>query len=283
MPPNIEFSASDRETLARAKRQLEHPGIAIQLANLAGAPLDHVLQKRLPAVVRRNLDKAVRKSMDGACRVALSTLNDTRTPTGSRDGLHRLAVTATGVVGGFFGLAGVPVELPITTTAMLRSILDIARSEGEVLDDPATRVAGLEVLALGGSSRTDDAADTGYFAVRTALAQQVSAAVHHLAGSGLADRGAPVMVALTSRIAAYFSIPVTEKVAAQGIPVVGAVSGGTLNFVFTSHFQRMAHGHFTIRRLERTYGREYVHGEYEVMAVDGGGLYSGNNSENGVI
>jgi hypothetical protein len=34
-------------------------------------------------------------------------------------------------VGGGFGLAALPVELPISTIIMLRSIGDIARSEGE--------------------------------------------------------------------------------------------------------------------------------------------------------
>lgn len=272
MSPDIELSAADREALRRARKQLEQPGVAIQLANLAGAPLEHVLRKRLPAAARRMVDRAVRRSMDAACRVALSTMKDVPRPAVSRDGLHRLAVTATGAAGGFFGLAGVPVELPVTTTAMLRSILDIARSEGERPGDPDTRIACLEVLALGGSSRSDDAADTGYFAVRTALAQQVSAAVSHIAGKGLSDRGAPVMVALVSRIAAYFSIPVSEKVAAQGIPVIGALSGSALNLVFITHFQKMAHGHFTVRRLERQYGSQYIREAYEDLAMLGGGV-----------
>ncbi len=265
MSPDIELSAADLEALRRARKQLEQPGIAIQLANLAGAPLERVLHKRLPATARRVVDRAVRRSMDAACRVALSTLKDGSAPAASRDVLHRLAVVATGAAGGFFGLAGVPVELPVTTTAMLRSILDIARGEGERLDDAATRVACLEVLALGGSSRADDAADTGYFAVRAALAQQVSAAVNHLAGKGMADRGAPVMIALVSRIAAYFSIPVSEKLAAQGIPVIGALSGSVLNVVFITHFQKMAHGHFTVRRLERQYGDQCIRDAYAAL------------------
>ena len=39
-------------------------------------------------------------------------------------------VGASGAIGGAFGLASVAVELPISTTIMLRSIADIARSEG---------------------------------------------------------------------------------------------------------------------------------------------------------
>ncbi len=63
---------------------------------------------------------------------------------------------------------GCLVELPLTTTLMLRSIADIARAQGERLDDPATTLACLEVLAHGGCSARDDGSESGYFAVRTA-------------------------------------------------------------------------------------------------------------------
>jgi hypothetical protein len=33
--------------------------------------------------------------------------------------------------------------------------------------------------------------------------------------------------------------------------------------IFMNHFQRIAQGHFTIRRLERRYGRELIQREYE--------------------
>lgn len=49
-------------------------------------------------------------------------------------GLLRKALVATsGAVGGSFGLAALPIELPVSTIIMLRSIGDIARSEGEDL------------------------------------------------------------------------------------------------------------------------------------------------------
>jgi len=54
-----------------------------------------------------------------------------------------------------------------------------------------------------------------------------------------------------------------EKVVAEALPIVGAVGGGAVNLVFINHFQDMAHGHFTVRRLERKYGEELVQREYE--------------------
>jgi hypothetical protein len=46
-----------------------------------------------------------------------------------------------GAAGGTFGLAALPVELPVSTTIMLRSIAEIARSEGEDLSDPEASVS----------------------------------------------------------------------------------------------------------------------------------------------
>ena len=51
--------------------------------------------------------------------------------------------------------------------------------------------------------------------------------------------------------------------AAQAVPVVGAMSAAALNLAFTDHFQKLAHGHFTVRRLERHYGRAVVREEYD--------------------
>lgn len=72
-----------------------------------------------------------------------------------------------------FGIAGIAVELPISTTIMLRSIADIARAEGESIRELETKLACIEVFALGGRSQKDDGSESGYYAVRTALAKSV--------------------------------------------------------------------------------------------------------------
>ena len=59
---------------------------------------------------------------------------------------------------------------------------------------------------------------------------------------------------------------VGEKVAAQAVPVIGAASGAAINLLFVSTFQKAAAGHFTVRRLERTYGADAVKSEYEAIA-----------------
>ena len=54
----------------------------------------------------------------------------------------------------------------------------------------------------------------------------------------------------------------SEKAAAQLVPVAGAVGGLALNVLFTKYFQRLAEGHFTVRRLERKYGADLVRQQY---------------------
>jgi len=39
-----------------------------------------------------------------------------------------------------------------------------------------------------------------------------------------------------------------------------------VNYAFIEHFQDVARGHFTVRRLERIYGKILVRSEYERLA-----------------
>jgi hypothetical protein len=254
-PTRAEFAE-----LAEARALLESPGLAVQMANLLGAPIEYLLLRQLPRGASALVDKAARKAVESAFSAALKTFADDQ-PRRPALRLHRAAVAGTGALGGFFGLPGLLVELPLTTTTMLRSIADIARSEGESPSRPDTRMACLEVLALGGTSKRDDGAESGYFATRAALAQQVSAAVRHLA-AGAGHAGAPALVRAINGIAARFSVPVSQKAIAQAAPFIGAATGATLNLVFISHFQRVARGHFIVRRLERIHGTAVIRAAY---------------------
>ena len=124
-------------------------------------------------------------------------------------------------------------------------------------------MACLEVFALGGTGKRDDASESGYFAIRAGLAQSVTKAAGYIAEKGLAEEGGPVLVRLITQIAERFSIQVSEKAAAQAIPAIGAAGGALINTVFIDHFQDMARGHFIIRRLERLYGKAVVEAAYK--------------------
>ena len=148
---------------------------------------------------------------------------------------------------------------------MLRSIADVARSNGEKIKSPETMLACLEVFALGGRSPYDDASEVGYLAVRAALARSVSDAAQYLATKGIAKEGAPAVLRLVSQIASRFGATVSQKVAAQAVPIVGAVGGGLINLFFADHYQSIARGHFIVRRLERKYSPQIVQDMYAAL------------------
>lgn len=255
------LTTEELKQLREARRLIEAPSFAVRLTDLLGQPIDKGV-RMLPEKAVQRLHAIVRAALERSLDLALRSMGSRSTRT-SDDRLHKLATATTGAVGGFFGLSGVAVELPLTTTIMLRSIGDIARSEGHDLRDTETRLACLEVFALGGRSAADDAAETGYYAVRTSLGAVVSDAARYVAEHGLRGRGGPVLVRLIESVAARFGIVVQEKVALELIPAIGAVTGAVINTVFMSHFQNMARGHFIIRRLEAVHGFEVVRAAYE--------------------
>lgn len=255
-----EWAPEDLDDLRQARRRLESPGIAMRMSDLLGRPIEG-LAALLPDAGRERVDRAVRRAMERALRVAISTTHNSPLRSSS-DGLHKLAGATSGAVGGFFGLPGLLLELPATTVIIFRSIADIARSEGSDLRDPATRIGCLEVFAFGGRTAADDAAETGYFAVRAAMASAVNEAVQHVAARGMAARGAPGLVRLVDKLATRFGIVVQQKVALELFPLVGAASGAAINTLFMGHFQNVAHGHFTVRRLESYYGEAAVRRRY---------------------
>ena len=257
----MELSYEDQEALRYAKALLENPGLAAKITGLIGMPIEKAL-KLLPDKWAKVVNEATRKSLETALQAALLTIDD-KPQQNSWEFLHKLAVAATGAGGGAFGLLGLPVELPLSTTIMLRSIADIARSEGERLRTPDAKLACLEVFALGGPSKSDDASESAYFLMRAALAKSVTEAVGYIAQRGLVEEGAPAIVRLIAQLATRFGVNVSEKVAAQAVPVIGAAGGVVINVLFIDHFQEMARGHFIVRRLERTYDPQLVRAEYE--------------------
>ena len=257
------LSPSEISELRRAKNLLENPGLAAKLSDFVGSPIEKIL-KKLPESLTVTVSDVARKSIEKALDIALLTMD--RDERGSPSNWwHKLAVAATGAGGGAFGLPALAIELPISTTIMLRSIADIARSEGEDLSCPDAKLQCVQVLALGGKSKSDDATESVYFAARAALATSISEAAAHLTRKGLSQHGAPALVRLISQVASRFSVVVSEKAAAQAVPVVGAIGGAAINTLFIDHFQDMGRGHFIVRRLERLHGQEEVRRLYEEL------------------
>jgi hypothetical protein len=250
------FSEQEQKELQTAKSLLENPGIAARVSNFIGAPIEKGLAL-LPDNWHKTIGAVTQTALLKASQAAALTMKDIPGEASSNT-WHKLGVAVSGGVGGFFGISALAVELPISTSIMLRSIADIARSEGESITAIETKLACLEVFALGGSSASDDDTESGYYAVRAVLAKSMADASKFMAGKTLTDEGAPILIKLLGKIAERFGVQVTEKAAAQAIPAIGAAGGAIVNTIFMDHFQDMARGHFIVRKLERKYGKERV-------------------------
>lgn len=264
---HMQLPVHDLNDLQRAKNLLENPGVAARITGLIGVPVEKGLGL-LPEMWSRRVGELAQNALLQASKAAILTMKDA--PGTSASMLwHKAGVALSGGVGGFFGLSALAVELPVSTTIMLRAIADIARSEGESIADVEVQLACLEVFALGGTSVSDDGTESGYYAVRAVLAKSLADAAEFLATKTLTDEAAPLLVRFVAKVAGRFSIQITEKAAVQAVPAIGAAGGVVVNTVFMNHFQDMARGHFIVRRLERVHGREVVQAIYQALPTRG--------------
>lgn len=258
------MSPADHAALIDAVRRLEQVGPALRLSRMVGRKLNFA-KDFAPERVSRIIDNAAMAAMRAALRAAIGSLAGR--PMRNRNRAHQFMAAASGAAGGALGLVSLPIELPLTTTVMLRSIADIARAEGENLDNPEAALACLEVFALDGRDISANVTESGYFAVRTLLARSVTEAARYIAGRSLVDETAPAMIRLLAQLATRFGFVVSQKMLAQATPALGALGGAAINFAFIDHFQSLAKGHFTVRRLERIYGAPFVREEYQRIAA----------------
>ncbi|MBJ9967499.1 EcsC family protein [Burkholderia seminalis] len=267
--PATTLSPEDRDALRRAKQVLESPSLTMKLTGMLGAPVEKMIA-RLPDFATGKINDATQLALRKCLNIALRTLGKPPAPDAEPDKpsnlLHKLAVATTGAAGGAFGFLALPVELPVTTTLIFRSVCDIARSEGEDLTSVDTQLQCLAVLGMGGNpDKQEEDADLGYFVLRGALAQAISKASSDITTKGIAAHSSAAVFKLVQTVASRFSVQVTEQMAAKSIPAIGAVLGATVNTLFIDHFQQMAHGHFTVRRLERKYGPAAVKAAYQAI------------------
>jgi hypothetical protein len=260
------LSAEDRLALQDAWNRLEMMPLTARLTGVIGRRLDDaslILPERLREVAR----KATTSALTAAMKTSLKSLQHQERAPSPR--LHQALAVASGAAGGAFGLVSLPIELPVSTVILLRSIADIARAQGEDLSHPDAALACIEVFALGSHAKDDDFLSSSYFAMRALLARSISEATQYVAASTAASQSAPVILRLLNQISARFGIAVTQKAMAQAVPLLGAAGGAAINYAFIHHFQSLATGHFTMRRLERKYGEELVRTHYNaIQATD---------------
>jgi hypothetical protein len=259
------LSGDDQQALRHAVATLENQSLVARFSNFAGRPVE-LIGHVLPRAASKIIARASRAALRSALRLALTTLPNVPAKRGRL--IHKVLAATSGALGGAVGIVSLPLELPIATTLILRSIAEIAQGEGEDFASPEAALACVQVFALGGGrAESDNPAESSYFAVRAALAQSMSEAAHFVAEQGFVGQGAPVLIRFAAEVASRFGLVVSQKIAAQSLPVVGALGGAVVNTAFMDHYQDIAHAHFTVRRLERTYGRETVRSAYEQIRL----------------
>ncbi|MEX3316917.1 EcsC family protein [Sulfitobacter sp. PS-8MA] len=209
-----------------ARRYKQAGGVGIHVLNLIGGSADGLID-RLPSPVRRNLESATMKALNHAMQAAHSSRSYVKDQQGW---LNQAVSTAMGAAGGAGGLPTALAELPVTTTLLLRVIQGVAAEHGF---DPAAENVQFDcvhVFTAAGPLAEDDGADLGFLTVRMALTGRA-------------------MNAVIARVAPRLAVVLGQKLAAQAVPVLGAVAGAATNYAYTSYYQDMAHVHFGMRKL----------------------------------
>ncbi|MFD2827627.1 EcsC family protein [Leeuwenhoekiella polynyae] len=264
----------DLALIRKSRKDLDEISFLMRALNTIGTPIDSGLEL-LPEKIQSKISNLIQKALQLAVKANLKTLDKNKQNRTSSNLTYKLVTGLSGATGGFFGVAGFSADLLISTKFMMRSIMDIARSQGEDILEIETQLACLQVFALGGTSEDDDELDTSYYATRAALHTTMNQASSYIAENGtkkiietITSQTAAPIAKLINQVAARFSVQVGEKFAAQAIPVIGAAAGASINVLFISHFQKMATAHFTLRRLERKYSKELIKENYNLLRLD---------------
>jgi len=269
------ISNQDLELLKASKNKMEQLSLAIRAVNKIGNATESTI-KMIPEKALETLQKSTKSILLGIIKSNLISIKKNKTFKKPSNHTYKIIVTGSGALSGFLGSStgiGTAIfisELALTTKFIMRTIMDIARSEGEDIYTLEGQLACLQVFALGGSSNEDDGMETSYYTTRTALAtslKKVTASGLKMTLDGLVKGsttlGSKTLTNFISKIASRLTVLISEKFLVQIIPVISAVSGGALNYIFIDHFQNMATAHFTIKRLERKYGIEKVKASYD--------------------
>jgi len=250
--------------------QLERESFVARLAQMSGTPVD-VAIKYLPKTVNQQLHGTIKKAIVKCLDVAVNSLDVDADLGPPPPWVGKLLTGISGGIGGFFGIPALALELPLTTALMLRSIAEIARDEGEDPQSLETRLACLEVFALGGGGpKGNNDLNLQYYAVRSLLTKLTRDMSRYMMERGSFNVSSPIVGRLVGEIASRFGFAVSNRAAASLVPVIGAIGGATANVIFTDHFQRVARGHFIVRRLEREHGAALIRRHYAAaLAVSG--------------
>ena len=231
-PPPLTDAVRD-EIAALALRQRKANGLLMSAIHFVGGQVDDGL-KLLPAATRQQVEALAQ----AALRQSFDLASKSRTGFGQHigsDRVHKILGTLSGALGGMGGLPTAIAELPFATTVIFRAVHHVAVEHGEDPDTTETRMECLAVFGAGGPGGVDDGVDTAFIGARLTI-------------SGAAVNG------LIRKVGPKFAAVLSQKLATQAVPVLGAAAGAGTNYAFVDYYVAMAHVHFGLRRLARVYG-----------------------------
>ena len=201
----------------------------MKLAKFAGSKIENVMGN-IPDGFEAELQNAIKVALEKAYDASDYISNKSYTPT-VPSYFHKIMATVTGMIGGFAGLAGAAVEMPVSITTMFGSFQKIAEEYGFDRSEEETKLECLKVFSMGGPLDEDDSLDLSFASAKLGLSGQ---AVH----------------AIIATVSQRFSIMITQKLGASAVPILGALSGGALNYAFISYYEEMAHIRFRLKQLQ---------------------------------
>ncbi|MDB6175906.1 EcsC family protein [Paracoccus sp. Z330] len=229
--PPITDDAVHQQINRLARRYVDAGGLGMELLSIVGTSAETLIE-RLPGFVRSRMDGLTRMALRRAFSVACSSRRVLRD---RGDWFNRMTSTVSGAAGGAGGIAGAMVELPVTVTLLLRSMLDIAAEHGLDPDSEEVQLECLRIFASAGPMEDDDDVDLGLLAARLSITGQTVQGV-------------------IARVAPRLSVSLAQKLAAQAAPIFGAVAGASINYTFARYYQEVARVHFGLLRLGRETG-----------------------------
>ena len=221
--------------LARRYRRASSPLMTV-LTKMGG-----VLEGRmalLPMAVQAQIEAQTRNALLGSFAMA----HRARGVTLGRRGAP-IAAAISGAMGGAGGMLTSVAELPVTVTLILHAIQQAARDEGFDPAEDAVRAECLRVFAAGSPLAADDGINTAFFGARMTLT-------------------GPALQRLLAGIVPKLAAALGQKLVAQAVPVLGALSGAAVNAAFLQHYRELARIRFALLRLSAAHGVEPVLTEF---------------------
>ncbi len=240
MLPAVQTPTLAADIAALAARYRRANGPVMRLLNRLGGRLEAQFDA-LPEGWRRQVEQATARALETSYLMAGKAPD-------LGDRLPFAAAMVSGAAGGAGGLVTSVAEIPLTVTLFFNTIRAVAREAGFDPDTDAVRAECLAVFAAGSPVEGDDGVNTSFLTARLTLT------------------GAALQSLITT-IAPRLALVLGQKLAAQAVPVIGAVSGAGLNAAYLGYHRELARVRFGLLRLAETHGADIVQSEFRLAVT----------------